>query len=657
MTGFSFRIDMVFEWDGSVYRIDRLSAGGQVVLERQQDGEISLSSRSELLSAYGEGRISALKAASEHTTKELFVRPLKDLPPHVLEEVKRRGAYLHALMDRGDFAFTQECVGVLIHQIADQINDSKPPSIITLYRWYTRYRAHQDLRAVIPRFDQRGSSLLRQNDRILELSTEAIRDAFLASPAATGRNIYDRLLGKIRGENQRRLPSEQLLAPNIRTFYRMLQRMEAYDITVQRAGKAVADRRFRIAKAGPNVSHILERVEVDHTPLDLFLVDERTSLPLGRPILTMFIDWFSRFPLGYYLNFGGTSASAVMGALRHAILPKEPAAEVIPGLHVEHRWPCYGRMDALILDNGLEFHGMDLESVAFDLDIRLQFCPKHQPRFKGVVERYLKTVNYFFTHQMPGTSLAKLADRGDYDSQKHAVLTLGEFKHIFEKWLLDIYAETIHRGINTTPRARWEDGMKRRTPELPADIQQLKQRIGLVKERSLNRNGITLEGLRYVGDGLHPIIRTWGIGVKVRVVVDPEDLGSIQVWPPNQQEPITVLAIDQTYAAGLTLVQHDLIKRQVRDNGKSTEDTEALVEAKHQLAVALDNLIKSRKQRSRRRAASIHGITSNKPDSRLDIKAVTRLPQTKPPSVATPPNDHPPATLPTFRLHQGKGEA
>lgn len=79
----------------------------------------------------------------------------------------------------------------------------------------------------------------------------------------------------------------------------------------------------------------------------------------------------------------------------------------------------------MVVDNGMEFHGNDLDSVAYDLGIRIQFCPKHQPRFKGVVERYLGTCNRFFAHQLPGTSLSRWHLRGDYDPLKHAVLIIG----------------------------------------------------------------------------------------------------------------------------------------------------------------------------------------------------------------------------------------
>jgi putative transposase len=93
-----------------------------------------------------------------------------------------------------------------------------------------------------------------------------------------------------------------------------------------------------------------------------------------------------------------------MGALRHAILPKIPVVGVLSNVKINNPWPCFGMPDVIVVDNGLEFHGIDLESVAFDLGITIQYCGKNQPWLKGTVERFLKTVNYTLVNQFPGVS-------------------------------------------------------------------------------------------------------------------------------------------------------------------------------------------------------------------------------------------------------------
>lgn len=638
MNGFALRQGMAFDWNGTGFRIDRLQPNSDVLLERVEDGQLSVVPRDQLLTEYTQGRISARSAdaGTDTISQHVFSRPLEELPEGVLRATSRRRHYLRKILEHGDIVFTAAYLKPLIRAAATEIDDPKPPSVPTIHRWYSRYRAYQDLRALIPRFDRRGPRIVRQDSRILELASEAIEEAFRASPRATGRDIYLRLVARLDIENRQRLPDEQFKRPSLRTVYRMLKRVDAFDQVMLKEGKAVADKRHRIGKTGTKVTNILERVEMDHTPLDLFLIDERTWLPLGRPTLTVALECYSRMLLGYYLSFDSPSSAAVMGALRHAILPKEPIVETISNLKVEHAWPCYGRPDVLVVDNGLEFHGLDLESVSFDLGMRIQYCPKHEPGFKGRVERYLKTINYNFAHQLPGTSFARWHERGDYDPQKHAVLTLGEFKHIFEKWVVDVYAQERHRGIGTTPWAKWHEGLGRREPELPADLRELQQRIGLVSERALRRDGIWLHGIRYSGDALQPILRAFGEGVRVRVVFDPEDLGAIQVWGPNDETPATVLAMDPSYACGLTVRQNELIRTSLREQGAAAEDRAALEHAKHQLAVAVQELMASRKQRHRRKAAALQGINSNKPAPNPMKPTVTPPPA---PKKSTPPDD------------------
>ncbi len=621
MSGFGLRKNMVFEWSGARHRIERVQPNGEILLERMEDGCLSIVGRAVLLQAYADGKISAVLTDADADRKDgmVFSRPLDELPESVRNEVARRRQYLQAVQELGDVAFTKTHLHPVICEVAARIGDAHPPSPVTLWRWCRRYKTTQDARALIPRIDRRGSSKLKQSDRILQLVMEAIEEAFKLSPRATGASIYTRLRAKIDADNRQLPAALQLSRPALRTLYRMLRRVEAYQQVVFREGKAIADKRFRLVKTSTRTSHILERVEIDHTPLDLFLIDEKTGLPLGRPTLTAIIDHFSRMLLGYYLSYSGPSVAAVMGALRHAILPKTPVVEVLPKLHVEHAWPCYGRPDLMVVDNGLEFHSNALESVAFDLGIRILFCPKFEPRFKGAIERYLGTLNRFFSHRLPGTSLAHLHERGDYDPQKHAVLTLAEFNQIFQKWVLDVYAQTVHRGIQETPWSKWHEGLKCREPELPGSVQVLQRRIGQVEERALRHDGIVLHGIRYNSAQLAPILCAYGVGTKVRVLYDHEDLGDIQVWGPDDAEPICVPALDQGYARGLTGLQNKMIRDLVREKGNSQQDPVALEQAKRELIAVVDELMVSRKQRDRRRAGAIRGVSSSKPEATLAV--------------------------------------
>lgn len=59
MTGFVFRKNTVFEWNGTKFRIDRLPSDGKVLLERVDNGGFSIVTREELLVEYSHGNVSA----------------------------------------------------------------------------------------------------------------------------------------------------------------------------------------------------------------------------------------------------------------------------------------------------------------------------------------------------------------------------------------------------------------------------------------------------------------------------------------------------------------------------------------------------------------------------------------------------------------------
>jgi len=59
----------------------------------------------------------------------------------------------------------------------------------------------------------------------------------------------------------------------------------------------------------------LERVELDHTVLDLIVVDEEDRLPIGRPTVTLALDVYSGLPAGLYVGFEPAGYGAAMRCL------------------------------------------------------------------------------------------------------------------------------------------------------------------------------------------------------------------------------------------------------------------------------------------------------------------------------------------------------
>jgi transposase InsO family protein len=67
----------------------------------------------------------------------------------------------------------------------------------------------------------------------------------------------------------------------------------------------------------------LSLVQIDHTLVDVIVVDSITREPIQRPWLTLSIDVCSRCVPGFHLSLEPPSATSVALCLAHAALPKE----------------------------------------------------------------------------------------------------------------------------------------------------------------------------------------------------------------------------------------------------------------------------------------------------------------------------------------------
>lgn len=609
MNGYEFLKNSHFDLDDVRYVVRQINPNKSVVTERVETGEIMVFQRENLLKSLTLGVLKFHENFSNEQRERLYSLPMDELKHSVQKEVNRRMEYISAIRNEGLCSLTPESLMPICAVVAKRIGDMKPPSFTTLYRWMRAVQQSKTSRVLIPRHDRRGPRNHYQPQRVIDLFQQAADNAFAHSRQATVKAVHDRLFILVQDENSMRPVGQQLKMPSVATTYRLFKNISQYEKTVWREGKNAADRKHTLTGRGTVSTRILERVEVDHTPIDIFLVDERTGMPLGRPMLTMLIDHFSRMPLGFHVGFNGASAVAVISAMRHAMLPKIFSEG---GLEINNSWPCCGIPEAIVVDNGIEFHGLMLEHLAFNLGIRIMYCPKREPRYKGVIERYLKTINYSLVHLLPGTSFAKFHQRGDYDPESHAVLTLMQFQNILEKWIVDVYAQTVHRTLETTPFQRWVSSAQTNLPRLPESAERLVAESGMPLKRSLRHDGIAVYGLRYSSDELEAILQKYGEGVRLSILSDHADLGQIRVYEPDSSEAVHVVkANEYQYASGLTLEQHKLIKAEVRAQGKSASDIEAYYASKREILAYISELMVNKKHSKRRTGARLSAQKSN----------------------------------------------
>jgi putative transposase len=143
--------------------------------------------------------------------------------------------------------------------------------------------------------------------------------------------------------------------------------------TVRRREGQDASRELQgVGGVPPTVAELLEQVQIDHTVIDLIVVDARDRQPIGRPYLTLAIDVFTRCMLGMVVTLEAPSAVSVGLCLASVACDKRPWLE---GLDVGMEWPMSGKPRLLYLDNAAEFKSEALRRGCKQHGIRLDYRP------------------------------------------------------------------------------------------------------------------------------------------------------------------------------------------------------------------------------------------------------------------------------------------
>ncbi|KAA3662709.1 MAG: hypothetical protein DWQ04_12665 [Chloroflexi bacterium] len=597
-----------FVWQGVIYEVKRLLPNQQLQIENIATGQVRRVAFQELVEALVAKQLTFWANGKPVSGPKSGYIDLSDCPEHLRAIAEYRLVVIKPLLALGHTTIGKEAILARIQEVKTEQEKGKiqqmPLSSASVYRWLRDYvHSGRDIRALVPNTEKQGGrSQQRLAPEINSIVKAVIEDHRHTPGFATIDDIHHEVAVRLTEENHSRTEQEKLPLPSRASIARRIQAVDqGGNITARRKGKT-ADRQFGMTEY-PTLP--LERVEIDHTLTDVIIVDDEDNLPLGRLTYTSCLDTATRYPLGHYIGFEPPSYLTVMECLYHAILPK---GDVHQKYGTKHEWLACGVPYTLVVDNGKEFIGRDLRDGCESLGIILQQLPVQTPHLKAAIERAFGTVNTGILHKLPGTTLSNIVQRGDYDSLKYASLRLGELDQILHIFLLDIYAESFHRGLQGIPARRWEEttqqGFFPRVPTNPDDVLIL---LGRTAYRSLHHYGIEFESLRYNAPSLgslraglevekrkrHPANGKRPKSSAVKIKYHPNNLSRIHVYDPFDQVYLEVPALAQTYTSGLSLWKHRVIRRFVLDQ-RERVNIVALGEAKRQI----QQIVQESKERS-----------------------------------------------------------
>lgn len=456
----------------------------------------------------------------------------------------------------------------------------KLPCADTLRKWMKRNRAsggnpyaQLDLRPLVRRCK-------RINPRVEEMLEKCISKYYLQKHGLSVAETFRRYRQEVVQEE--RLLGTKLELASLRSMQRRVNEIDPYVRDLKRYGSEYTRNKWRYSLKGDTSIRVLERVEIDHTWLDMWVLDPVSGVPIGRPWITVAIDRYSGYILGYYVSFYGPSVASVAHCIRNAIFPKEDLLSLVPDL--PQPWTAMGIAEQYVVDNGLEFHAKDFLRIMFDLRADVLFNPVRRPWLKPSIERTMMEVNRMLPNR--GKVYAPAKNMKPQSPSDSAAILFDDLCAGLTLWAADAFPKSIHHKNLVRPLDLWEEGrLTSPIPMFPLGFEQFDITAGMSTQRTVDSDGVFFKYLRFNSLELQDYLRSNGRKLRLDIRVNPDDLGQIFVNLEADKRwlPVALQRPSNGYGDGLSLIQHEIIRAEAGKRLTRMNAEEELVQAQERL--------------------------------------------------------------------------
>jgi putative transposase len=477
------------------------------------------------------------------------------------EKAKERFRIINPILqDKGNF------------DLVKSIEKKEKVSVPTLYRWIRLYEETGVISSLAGKKRNGG----RGKSRLTSIQEEIVNDKIYSVYLNNSRQSITKTIRSIQLECRKL----NTVPPHDNTIRNRIKLISDEELIRKRYGIKEARNIFEpIKKSFPNADYPLSVVQIDHTRVDLILVDEQYREPYMRPWLTLAIDVYSRMIVGLFLSFESPGALGTGMCISNSILPKEMW---LNSLGIDADWPCWGVMNTIHVDNAKEFRGNMLKKACENYNINLKFRPIATPHWGGHIERMLGTLAKEI-HNLPGTTFSSKEERKNYKSEEKSSMTLKEF----EKWIVifitKIYHNRVHSSLGRSPMDVYKEGILGSSEKLGIGIptrifNERKVRLDFMpyEERTIQEYGVVIDYIHYYSDVLRPYIHNKGVnGHKKKFIFrrDPRDISLVYFFDPISENYLEI-PYRNTSLPSLSIWEYrDLAKKLKRNERPINEDT------------------------------------------------------------------------------------
>lgn len=555
---------------------------------------MDLANATHVLAKSESGKLTMLAAAELVPTIERSLTPLPDLGVIESDKWARAIEIYNSIEPLVSMGASRKRADV------QKIAQSLDKHISTVYRWIEVYESTGLVSSLI-RKPRKDVGTKRLDERVEKIIAETIENFYLTKQVRTP--------AKTAAEVRKVCIQNGLPPPDASTVQsRISEISEEYRLRRRRGSKA-ADERFQpIRGSFPGADFPLAVVQIDHTPMDVIVVDDAHRKPIKRPYLTIATDVYSKMCVGFYLSLDPPGGLATGLCMSRAILGKE---KYIAGLGLDDlSWPCWGVMHKVHTDNAKEFRGTLLGLATKQYGIVAERRPKGRPKYGGGVERAFRTYMHEVHNELPGTTFSNVQEKQEYDSEGRAVMTLDALEKWLVLYLLGVYHQKPHAGNDGIPPiVQWDRGVfgteTAKGTGIPMHVpDEERLRIDFMPfiMRTVQEYGIMLMGVAYWTDVLRRFIHSTNPkakNLKQEFVCryDPRDLSKIWMYEPETEQYIEI-PYRNLSRPPISLWELKDAKRQLREESMSVTNEELIFKAIDRMrAVVSDESAKTKSAR------------------------------------------------------------